>query len=62
MNQISLFIIPLFVLYALIIGFIYNAITKNKDEHALDIGIDIMQYIVTAAILFFMAYNMLSND
>ena len=62
MNPISLFIIPLFVLCALLIGFIYNAITKNKDEHALDIGIELLQYILTAAILFFIAYNMFSND
>ena len=62
MNPISLLIIPLFVVLAFIIGFIYNAITRNKDEHALDIGIELLQYVLTAAILFFIAYNMFSND
>lgn len=62
MNPISLLIIPLFVVCALIAGFIYNAITRNKDEHALTIGIELLQYVLTAAILFFIAYNMFSND
>jgi hypothetical protein len=62
MNPISLLVIPLFIVCALIIGFIYKAIIRNKDEHALDIGIDIIQYVITAAILFFIAYNMIAND
>lgn len=62
MNPISLLVIPLFVVCALIVGFIYKAILRNKDEHALTIGIELLQYILTAAILFFIAYNMFSND
>ena len=62
MNPISLLVIPLFIVCALIIGFIYKAIIRNKDEHALTIGIELLQYILTAAILFFIAYNMFSND
>lgn len=62
MNPISLLVIPLFVVCAFIIGFIYKAIIRNKDEHALTIGIELLQYILTAAILFFIAYNMIAND
>jgi NhaP-type Na+/H+ or K+/H+ antiporter len=62
MNPISLLVIPLFIVCALIVGFICKAILRNKDEHALTIGIELLQCILTAAILFFIAYNMFSND
>jgi hypothetical protein len=61
MNPISLIIIPIFLVVALIIGFIYKAIIRNEDDHALNIGIDLLQYLLAAAILLFIAYNMIAK-
>jgi hypothetical protein len=61
MNLSSLIVIPIFFILALIIGFIYKAIIRNESDNALDIGIDLLQYLIAAAILLFMAYNIIAK-
>ncbi len=61
MNLSSLIVIPIFFIVALFIGFIYKAIVRNEADNALDIGIDLLQYLISALVLLFIVYNIIAK-